>query len=93
MAEPATMHSISVLFAEGTQEGMRPPHEYTVMFALAEMFIDHPQIAVTFLRAQRDEGGARSFLLLPGAPLTTSFGRDLYCQIFGDDAIDQPTKE
>jgi hypothetical protein len=65
----------------------------THMFALAEMFIDHPQIGVTFLRAQRDEGGARSFLLLPGAPLTTSFGRDLYRQIFGDDAIDQPTKE
>ncbi|MGC9271988.1 MutS-related protein [Acidiphilium sp.] len=57
----------------------------THMFALAESFIDHPQIGVTFLRAERDEGGTRSFRLLPGAPLTTSFGQDLYRQIFGND--------
>ena len=64
----------------------------THMYALAEAFIDHPQIGVTFLRAEREEGGARSFRLLPGAPLTTSFGQDLYHQIFGNDATDQPTR-
>lgn len=64
----------------------------THMYALAEAFIDHPQIGVTFLRAEREEGGARSFRLLPGAPLTTSFGQDLYHQIFGNDATDQPTQ-
>jgi hypothetical protein len=35
-----------------------------------------------FLRAERKEGGERSFRLSPGKPLETSYGEDLYAQIF-----------
>ncbi|HTV46526.1 MAG TPA: DNA mismatch repair protein MutS [Stellaceae bacterium] len=36
-----------------------------------------------FLRAERREDGTRTFRILPGAPLSTSHGRDLYDEIFG----------
>ena len=38
-----------------------------------------------FLRAEREEGGERTFRIEPGAPLPTSYGQDLYRRIFGDD--------
>lgn len=37
-----------------------------------------------FLRAERREGGERTFKLVPGEPLQTSFGEDLYRSIFGE---------
>ena len=36
-----------------------------------------------FLRAQREEGGERTYRILPGEPLPTSYGQDLYRRIFG----------
>lgn len=36
-----------------------------------------------FLRAERREDGTRTFKLSPGKPLETSFGTDLYREIFG----------
>ncbi len=36
-----------------------------------------------FLRAERQADGRRSFKLLDGEPLQTSFGTDLYEEIFG----------
>jgi DNA mismatch repair ATPase MutS len=36
-----------------------------------------------FLRAERREDGTRTFRLLPAEPLPTSFGQDLYSDIFG----------
>jgi len=39
-----------------------------------------------FLRAERLPDGTRTFKIVPGEPLATSFGEDLYRQIFGDDA-------
>ena len=41
-----------------------------------------------FLRAQRDEDGTRPFRVEPGSPQPTSFGRDLYLDIFGEDPAD-----
>lgn len=38
-----------------------------------------------FLRAQRETDGQRTFKLLPGDPLETSFGADLYSEVFKDD--------
>lgn len=38
-----------------------------------------------FLRAERREGGKRTFKISPGVPLQTSFGEDLYRWIFTDD--------
>lgn len=36
-----------------------------------------------FLRAEREADGRRTFKLVPGEPLQTSFGVDLYEQVFG----------
>jgi hypothetical protein len=36
-----------------------------------------------FLRADRQPDGTRSFRLVQGEPLATSFGDDLYAKIFG----------
>ncbi|MET7775008.1 hypothetical protein ABZU94_08690 [Streptomyces mirabilis] len=36
-----------------------------------------------FLRAERQEDGARTYRLFPGEPLPTSFGEDLFRRIFG----------
>lgn len=35
-----------------------------------------------FLRAQRLEGGARTYRILPGEPLETAFGEDIYNEVF-----------
>jgi DNA mismatch repair ATPase MutS len=42
-----------------------------------------------FLRAERREDGSRTFKLIQGNPLETSFGEDLYKKIFGADAKPQ----
>lgn len=54
----------------------------THMYALAEDFNGQTKIKTCFLRPDRDAGGQRSFKILPGKPQTTSFGQDLYSQIF-----------
>lgn len=38
-----------------------------------------------FLRAERQADGERTFKLVEGEPLPTSYGEDLYRRIFGDD--------
>lgn len=38
---------------------------------------------ILFLRAEREADGRRTFRLVPGEPLQTSFGADLYAQVFG----------
>lgn len=40
---------------------------------------------VVFLRAERRPDGTRTFRLLEAGPLQTSYGEDLYCQIFGQE--------
>ncbi len=47
------------------------------------MFEEHRE-NVLFLRAERENNGRRTFKILPGEPLETSFGVDLYQEIFGD---------
>jgi hypothetical protein len=44
-----------------------------------------------FLRAERQSDGGRTFKLVEGEPLPTSYGADLYRQIFGDDPGVAPT--
>jgi DNA mismatch repair ATPase MutS len=58
----------------------------THMYALAEAFEDNAAVRTCFLLAERDQGGRRSFRILPGKAQATSFGRDLYRQVFGDGA-------
>lgn len=59
----------------------------THMYALAVDFENNDAIKTCFLQAQRDESGQRSFEILPGKPQTTSFGRDLYRQIFKEEEV------
>lgn len=54
----------------------------THMYALAEHFENQNATTTCFLRADRDASGQRSFKILHGEPQTTSFGQDLYKQIF-----------
>lgn len=56
----------------------------THMFDLAESFYRMGSDDILFLRAERLESGARTFRLVEGAPLPTSFGEDLYRQIFDE---------
>jgi hypothetical protein len=41
---------------------------------------------VAFLRAEREADGARSFKIVPAPALQTSFGDDIYNEVFGRDA-------
>ena len=42
---------------------------------------------VLFLRAEREADGSRTFKLIEGEPLPTSFGEDLYNRIFCTDPV------
>lgn len=55
----------------------------THMYDLAESLYSTENQNALFLRAERLEGGQRTFRLKEGQPLITSFGADLYQQIFG----------
>lgn len=57
----------------------------THMYHLAHGFYERQSGRFMFLRAQRQEGGERSFKILEAEPLRTSFGKDLYRQIFTDE--------
>jgi hypothetical protein len=54
-------------------------HQYT----LARYFYEHRRDTTLFLRAERTEGGGRTYKLRPAEPLRTSFGKDLYQRIGG----------
>jgi len=54
----------------------------THLFALAEGFFRTGVRETLFLRAERLRDGRRTFRLLEGKPLPTSFGEDLYGRIF-----------
>lgn len=56
-------------------------------YALAHGFaISHADDSL-FLRAERREDGERTFKLIPAPPLRTSFGEDLYREVFGEGDI------
>ena len=58
----------------------------THMYALASSFSDEKIGNTMFLRAESREDGTRTFRVIPGEPLRTSFGKDLYEQIFRTSA-------
>jgi DNA mismatch repair ATPase MutS len=60
-------------------------HLYPFGHAMEEMNLK----SSLFLRAERREDGSRTFKLVEGEPLETSFGEDLYKKIFGADAKPQ----
>jgi MutS domain V len=57
-------------------------HLYPFACAMEEMNLK----SALFLRAERREDGSRTFKLVEGKPLETSFGEDLYKRIFATDA-------
>jgi DNA mismatch repair ATPase MutS len=54
----------------------------THLYELAQGFFETNTGNILFLRAQRNEEGERTFKLVEGQPLRTSFGEDLYEKIF-----------
>ena len=58
----------------------------THLYDLAESLYREQREAGVFLRAERKAGGRRTFKLVEGAPLPTSYGADLYTQVFGTGA-------
>ena len=57
----------------------------THMFDLAQGFYLQEMATALFLRAERTADGRRTYRLIEGEPLTTSYGEDLYRRIF--DAV------
>lgn len=57
----------------------------THQYELARGFYNQKMENALFLRAQRKSGGRRTFQVIEGEPLQTSYGRDLYSQIFGTE--------
>jgi len=55
----------------------------THLYELAHGFFRRNKGNILFLRAERQTEGVRSFKLVEGEPLRTSFGEDLYDRIFG----------
>lgn len=55
----------------------------THMFDLAHGLFDARRNDALFLRAERLASGERTFRLVEGAPLPTSYGQDLYRKVFG----------
>jgi len=57
----------------------------THLYELARGFYAQKLKDALFLRAERQPDGSRTFKLHEGAPLETSFGKDLYQQVFEGD--------
>ena len=57
----------------------------THLYDLAEGIRARGDDRALFLRAQRENDGVRTYRLLPGVPLPTSYGEDLYQEAFGAD--------
>ena len=53
-------------------------------FAFSNRLYEQGPATAVFLRANRLEDGVRTFKLVEGAPLSTSFGEDVYREVFSD---------
>ncbi|WP_321945131.1 MutS-related protein [Paraburkholderia sp. J10-1] len=60
----------------------------THLFTLAKGLATECAFPAVFLRAERREDGERTFRLIQGEPLQTSFGQDLYRALFEEDAME-----
>lgn len=65
----------------------------THLFDLARSFHAAQADSVLFLRAERRDDGKRTFRLLEGEPLPTSYGQDLYRQIFKAEPETAPASQ
>jgi DNA mismatch repair ATPase MutS len=58
----------------------------THLYEFAHGFVGKKTENALFLRAERQADGGRTFKLVEGEPLETSYGEDLYTRIFGTDS-------
>ena len=65
----------------------------THMYDLAHSFHAQRLATALFLRAEREPDGRRTFKLLEGEPLPTSYGEDSYRRVFGDVGAPQAAVE
>ena len=61
----------------------------THLYEFARAFVDRMSQDALFLRAERKADGTRTFRLLEGEPLDTSYGEDLYGKVFESE----PTRQ
>jgi DNA mismatch repair ATPase MutS len=61
----------------------------THLYELAHGFYDKNMPNAIFLRAERQDDGMRTFKLMEGEPLQTSYGEDLYDRIFIGETVCQ----
>ncbi|MGQ9648372.1 MAG: MutS-related protein [Thermodesulfobacteriota bacterium] len=59
----------------------------THLYEFAHGFVDKKTENALFLRAERKADGGRTFRLIEGEPLQTSYGEDLYNMIFGTENV------
>jgi hypothetical protein len=59
----------------------------THLYELAHGFFALGPETASFLRAEREADGTRTYRLLEGEPLQTSFGEDLYRTVFEQDGV------
>jgi DNA mismatch repair ATPase MutS len=57
----------------------------THLYEFAHAFYDKKMETAIFLRAERQTDGGRTFKIMEGEPLQTSYGEDLYSRIFETD--------
>lgn len=58
----------------------------THFYELAHALYEKDRGNAVFLRAERKPDGSRTFRILEGEPLPTSYGKDLYSRIFGSSS-------
>nr|WP_319488682.1 DNA mismatch repair protein MutS [uncultured Caproiciproducens sp.] len=59
----------------------------THLYTFAVAFLDMKYSNVQYLSAQRLQNGERTFKVIPGKPLQTAYGEDLYQKIFCSEAV------
>ncbi|WP_431213753.1 MutS-related protein [Puia sp. P3] len=59
----------------------------THLYAFARSFWEHNRDMAVFLRAERREDMQRTFKVVTGEPLPTSFALDIYKRLFPDDTL------
>ncbi len=62
----------------------------THLFDFAHGFFQQKLDYAIFLRAERKDDGTRTFRILAGAPSETSYGEDLYREVFGEEQGENP---
>lgn len=60
----------------------------THMYDLSHSLYIRGSSTAMFLRAQRNEDGTRTFRVVPGVPLSTAYGRDVYDRIFSPEGAE-----